>query len=141
MPRPEVIDVFAIACPLTTSCGIGGSRNLSGSPSFASQEKPVHRFPRHLWPKNKIPSVRPDGCCRKRDRSLIESPSSFCLLPCSKPGLDQDCNRSRPGSERRVPWRDPLHELGDLEAAHFAPMTLHRERTARAPLRPNHAHH
>ena len=55
-------------------------RNPIGTPSSSYQERPIRRFPRHRLPKNKIPRVRPDGCCRMADRSLIENPSSFCFL-------------------------------------------------------------
>ena len=50
---------------------------------------------------------------------MIESPCAFCLLPCSRPGLEQDCNRSQPESEKWAPWRDLQRESGGLEAARF----------------------
>jgi|ERR1700693_2625153 len=90
---------------LTPGCG-----NLKGTPLCVFQGRPIHRFPKHRWPRSKIPSAHPDEFCRMLDRFLIESPSSFCLLPCSRPGLEPGCNRSRPGSGKRVPWRVPPRE-------------------------------
>src|ERR1039457_4595337 len=104
--------------------------------SSALQERPAHPLPIRLLPRSRIPSAHPDGCCQRLGRSLIENPCVSYLLPCSKQGLGQDYSRSLPESETQVLGPNLRREAGDLEAAGFAPRTLHPEQTAPAPLRP-----
>jgi transposase len=61
-------------------------RNLNWTLSSASQERPVHQFPICRLRMSRNPSVHPDGCYQKRNRSLTESPCEFCLPPCSRLG-------------------------------------------------------
>jgi hypothetical protein len=94
---------------------------FSGRAACAPQEKPAHRCPRRRLPKNRISSARPDACCRRQDRRVIESPCASSLLPCSGPRLGRGCNRSWPESGRPAPLAVSTARISRSRSGGFCP--------------------